>query len=279
MARRPGWRWHAATASAGVVVARSEVATPSRISPLTVLGLLRARRGDPDPWAPLDEALELARRTGEVQRIGPVAGARAEARWLAGDTEAIAGETDAALALALEQSDGRTLGELYVWRRRAGLVDEIVLDPIAEPFRLELEGAHEAAAERWTAIGCPYEAALALDHADADTAQRRGLAELQRLGAHAAARRVARALRERGLRDVHRGPRAATRANPAGLTARELEVVALVAEGLRNAEIAGRLFVSEKTVAHHVSAILRKLDVDTRSQAGAEAARLGIVER
>jgi DNA-binding NarL/FixJ family response regulator len=99
------------------------------------------------------------------------------------------------------------------------------------------------------------------------------------LGAHAAARRVARGLRERGVRDVRRGPRAATRENPAGLTARELEVVALVAEGLRNAEIAGRLFVSEKTVAHHVSAILRKLDVGTRSQAGAEAARLGIVER
>ena len=48
---------------------------------------------------------------------------------------------------------------------------------------------------------------------------------------------------------------------------------------LRNAEIAGRLFVSEKTVAHHVSAILHKLGVATRSQAGAEAARLGIVER
>ena len=81
------------------------------------------------------------------------------------------------------------------------------------------------------------------------------------------------------MRDVRRGPRAATRENPAGLTARELEVLALVAEGLRNAEIAQRLFLSEKTVGHHVSAILRKLEVRTRSQAGAEAARLGIVER
>jgi DNA-binding NarL/FixJ family response regulator len=87
-------------------------------------------------------------------------------------------------------------------------------------------------------------------------------------------------MREHGVRDVRRqGPRAATRQNPAGLTGRELEVLALVAQGLRNAEIAGRLVVSEKTVSHHVSAILRKLGVATRSQAGAEAARLGIVER
>ena len=86
-------------------------------------------------------------------------------------------------------------------------------------------------------------------------------------------------LRERGARDVRQGPRATTRENPAGLTARELEVLALVAEGLRNAEIAARLFMSERTVAHHVSAILRKLGVATRGQASAEAARLGIVER
>ena len=71
-----------------------------------------------------------------------------------------------------------------------------------------------------------------------------------------------------------RGPRPSTRENPAGLTARELDVLALVAEGLRNAQIAERLVVSEKTVDHHVSAILRKLDVRTRGEASAEAARL-----
>jgi DNA-binding CsgD family transcriptional regulator len=274
-------RWDAAAASVSAVLSRPDAAAPSRITPLAVLGLLRARRGDPDPRAPLDEALELARRTGEVQRLALVAGARAEARWLAGESEAIGTETEAALALAIEHRHAWLTGGLCLWRRRAGLVEEVDPDAVPEPHRLELEGAAEQAAERWSAIGCPYEAALALAHADADAdaAQRRGLGELQRLGAHAAARRVARALRERGIRDVRRGPRAATRENPAGLTARELEVVALVAEGLRNSEIAGRLFVSEKTVAHHVSAILRKLDVATRSQAGAEAVRLGIVER
>ena len=105
------------------------------------------------------------------------------------------------------------------------------------------------------------------------------LAILRGLGARAAASRVARGLRERGVRDVPQGPRQATRENPAGLTAREVEVLALLAEGCRNAEIAARLFLSERTVHHHVSAILKKLSVSSRGQAVAEAARLGIVER
>ena len=75
------------------------------------------------------------------------------------------------------------------------------------------------------------------------------------------------------------GPRAPTRANPAGLTGRQLEVLGLLAEGLRNGQIADRLVLSPKTVDHHVSAILRKLDVGTRTEAAAEAGRLGIVER
>ena len=86
----------------------------------------------------------------------------------------------------------------------------------------------------------------------------------------------ARKLRERGVRGVRRGPRRGTRANPVCLTARELEVLALLAKGLRNAAIAAQLVVSEKTVGHHVAAILRKLDVRTRGWAAAEAGRLDL---
>ena len=90
---------------------------------------------------------------------------------------------------------------------------------------------------------------------------------------------MARRLRALGARRRPAGPRPSTRENPAGLTARELEVLALVAEGLRNAQIAERLVVARKTVDHHVSAILRKLDAPTRGQAAATAIRLGLLQQ
>ena len=272
-------RWDAAADSATVVLDDPAVSAVSRITPLAVIGRLRARRGDPDPWTPLDDGLELAEGTGELQRLAPVAVARAEARWLDGEPDRIGAETAAALTLALEQEEPWASGELWAWRRRGGLDDAPAPSDLARPFQLELEGDWEAAAELWTKIGCPYEAALALAESDDEAVLRRSLAELQRLGARPAANHVARTLRERGVRDVRQGPRASTRDNPAGLTARELEVLELLAEGLRNAQIADRLVISEKTAAHHVSAILRKLDAGTRTEAVAEAARLGVVER
>jgi DNA-binding NarL/FixJ family response regulator len=147
---------------------------------------------------------------------------------------------------------------------------------VAEPYALELAGEAQAAGRRWTELGCPYDAALALAGADGAEPLREAHVELQRLGARPAAAIVARRLRQRGARGLPRGARPATRRNPAGLSARELDVLALVAEGLHNAEIARRLSLSERTVAHHVSAILRKLGVRTRAQASAESVRLGL---
>jgi DNA-binding CsgD family transcriptional regulator len=142
-----------------------------------------------------------------------------------------------------------------------------------EPAALTLAGDHEAAARAWDALGCPYEAALA--RADTgDTQQlRRAHAELLDLGATAAAAVIARRLRARGARGLARGPRAATARHPAGLTPREAEVLELLAEGLRNADIAARLHVSPRTVDHHVSSLLGKLGVRTRGEAIAAAQR------
>jgi ATP/maltotriose-dependent transcriptional regulator MalT len=268
-------RWSEAVDSAALVLRERCISTTPRTLALVVLGLVRARSGEPEHRPPLDEAHALAEPTGELPRIAPVAAARAEVAWLEGDHEAVAATTQAALDFAVRRRAAWVVGELACWRRRAGIREEIEAD-MAEPYALEVHGEWARAAALWTEIGCPYEAALALAGSDGDDALRRALAELQRLGARPAAAIVARRLRERGARALPRGPRPATRKNPANLTARELEVLTLVAQGLRNGEIAERLFLSQKTVGHHVSAILRKLGVPTRGQAGAAAMRLGL---
>jgi DNA-binding NarL/FixJ family response regulator len=80
-------------------------------------------------------------------------------------------------------------------------------------------------------------------------------------------------MRELGMR-VPLGQRETTRANPAGLTTRQLQVLALLAEGLTNAEIAERLVVSPRTAEHHVAAVLTKLGASTRYEAARKAAEL-----
>jgi DNA-binding NarL/FixJ family response regulator len=130
---------------------------------------------------------------------------------------------------------------------------------------LSIEGESAAAAEMWSAIGCPYERALALAHGNpAD--QLEALEMLETLGATAVAAKLRKAMRDEGL-SVPRGKGRVTRGHAAGLTARQTEVLQLLDEGLSNTEIADRLFVSPRTVEHHVSAILAKLDSSTREQA------------
>jgi DNA-binding NarL/FixJ family response regulator len=120
----------------------------------------------------------------------------------------------------------------------------------------------------------PYEGAVSLAGSSDPVDVHRAHEELTRLRASAVADKVALRLRELGS-PVPRGPRPTTRANPRGLTEREWEIAGLLAVGLSNAEIAGRLVVSPKTVGHHVSAVLAKLGVRRRAEVAAAMRELG----
>jgi len=218
--------------------------------------------------------LTLSPQHGPLQFVGPIHAARAEAAWLAGDRERTRAEVRIAFDLVVRQGLRWQIGELAYWLWRTG---DLVTPPpdAAVPFALQMGGEWAAAAAHWHELGCPYEAARALAEGGDETAVREALATFDRLGARPAAAAAARRLRELGARDIPRGPRPATRANPAGLTAREVEVLRLIAAGFRNAEIADRLSLSPKTVDHHVSALLAKLGAQSRSEAVHTAARLG----
>jgi DNA-binding CsgD family transcriptional regulator len=267
-------RWSDASDLAQHVLRDPRTRLP-RIPALVALALLRARRGDPDCWPLLDEALAIAEPAGELQHSAPVAAARAEVAWLEGRPDAVLAATADALTVAVQYRVPWVIGELACWRWRAGL--ETPHEGAAEPYACEMSGHWEAAAHQWERRGCPYEAALARAGADDESVLREALSALQRLGAHATAHVVARRLRELGAHDLPRGPRASTRSNDAHLTAREREVLELMAQGLRNADIAARLYLSSKTVEHHISAILAKLDVRSRAEAIAHALAHGLV--
>ena len=197
-------RWAQAADTAGMVLRIPRTSINPRITALTVLGLVRARRGDPGHRPLLDEAWGLAQPTGEVGRLGPVAAARAEAAWLNSDPDGVASATELALALALECSPALA-DELGAWRYRAGLG---AAKPVVagSPHGLQLAGCWDEARALWAEAGCPYEAALCLADADDEARPRLALDELLALDARPAAAIVARRLRDRGVMSLPRAP-------------------------------------------------------------------------
>ncbi len=258
--------WSAASEDVEAVLASPRTAAITRIPALRTLAHLRVRRGDPDAGGPVREARALAGPAPVLQRAGMLALVCAEAAWLADDRQGVIREVQPVYELTRKRRDPRMNGELAAWLWRVGALEELPAD-VAEPYAMEIAGDWRAAAGAWRALGCPYEYACLLAWHGVETEQREALTILEQLGAAPAARSLRRRMRLKGVRRIPRGSRPSTREHPLGLTRREAEILGLLADGLRSSSIARRLFVSPKTIEHHVSAILAKLGVSSRAEA------------
>ncbi len=268
--------WEQAAHEARAASTQPSATVPTRILAFKTLGQVLARKGE-DPSAALDDALRLAEKTGELMRLGPLRAARAEAAWLAGDPKLAAAEAAHEYGNAVRCGERWLAGHLALWLHRGGRrVDD--LSRLAEPYALEITGCGEAAANFWRIRGYPLEEARALAQVGDEACLRDAFAVFDRLGAKSDAARTIRALRAAGVKQIPRGPRPATRANVAQLTARELDVLHRLSQGQSNREIAEALFLSPRTVGHHVSAILGKLGVSSRAEARAQAEELDLFQ-
>jgi ATP/maltotriose-dependent transcriptional regulator MalT len=248
----------------------------SEMTVLPIIGVLEARTGRAAADTTLSRAWDMARAAGESQRLAPVAAAIAEVAWFTGRQAVPTSELrDVMEAAAQEEFLDIDAGSIALWLWSRGEIPHGPAAGIAEPYRLIIAGEVSAAAEMWSTIGCPYQRAIALAHGD-EAAQLEALDAFQTFGATAVAASFRKRLRDRGV-SVPRGKGRSTREHAAGLTARQAEVLALLGEGLSNLEVADHLFLSPRTVEHHVSAILGKLDCSTRNEAVAAATARGLL--
>ncbi|MCK9485230.1 MAG: LuxR C-terminal-related transcriptional regulator [Dehalococcoidia bacterium] len=269
-------RWDEAVEAARPFVARDDLPVTA-FPTLYVSARILARRGDAAAAALVERTWATAEPTGELQRIGPAASLAAELAFLQGGSLAASvPRLRQALALAEAGRIGRVAGEAAMWLQRAGALE--APPAVSEPaYTAMIEGRWTEAARMWHDLGCPYEEADALACTGQPQAMQEALRILEGLGAGPRAAMVRSDLQRRGV-TVPRGPQRATRANPAGLTRRQVDVVRLLASGRTNAEIADELVLSTRTVDHHVAAILQKLDARNRREAARRAGELGLLE-
>jgi len=270
--------WKEAGSIAENLVKTVNILSIIKVGALTVSSILKMRKGDPDPdiLPCLLEAKEKAFETMELHRILPVATAFLEYEWITGTRCIDTAEINMAIDMIRRTKKDFSRSKYYYWLSKAR--EEYL--PFGEKNKdneLGISVATDQDAKYWEKTGCPYEQALALFEGNDDD-KRKAIAMVNDLGADAVYEKLKQEMRSSGIKSIPRGVRKTTRENPSLLTDRELDVLALLKEGMQNKEIAARLYISAKTVDHHISSILLKLDINSRSKAVAEAVRLGILK-
>jgi DNA-binding CsgD family transcriptional regulator len=270
-------KWDEARRIAEGILANADHSAIVRFIALVVMATLRMRRGEPEVSPLLAEARTIAFTAGELQRIIPLMVALLEYEWIMGERYADDREIERTVEMIGTMGTLHDSSEFAFWLRLArGRM--LSLEDMFMGWRVDGPVNAGQAADFWGGMGCDYYRALML-FSQGEAGQREALGLVREMGAVAVYRRMSMILRAAGVKNLPRGARESTKSNVALLTGREIDVLRLLKEGMKNKEIAAKLFISPKTVDHHISALLLKLDVESRAKAVNEAMRRGILEK
>ncbi|HVR80468.1 MAG TPA: LuxR C-terminal-related transcriptional regulator, partial [Acidimicrobiia bacterium] len=262
MLLRHGHLMEAEDEARGVMETWENLGQNMAIYPQTTVGIAQLRRGVPT-------ALETMRTTVALAQMSPRSNEAvhvelAQAHWL--DDRVPFDPKQAVWDSRPPAFDEPDLDFLIFWLWLLGIDAPDLEHRLTKPERLLMDGDWRGSAEGFAALNMPFEQAVALSRGDT-AGQLEALCILDEIGAASLARRIRRSLRNQGVAGVPAGPRRSTRLHPAGLTDRQAEMLALLADGLTNAEAADRLFISTRTAEHHVAAVISKLGVRSREEA------------
>ncbi len=246
-----------------------------KLPALIVLARVRSRLGALDAQELGAQALRDALATDEAQYLVPALLNLVEGAWLDDKHRSAAEHLDRLASVGAAQMHTWNIGEVAVWARRL----DVELPPgfdvrLPPPLAAEVDGDYEAAANAWEDLGANYSAALALLQGGAEctvesvTRAIRLLDPIEARPAAAKARKIARTLGiAQQMPRSRRGQYSAARNHPLGLTRREQDILRFVANGATNRDISEALARSQRTVEHHVSSVLAKLNVTNRMEA------------
>lgn len=260
-------QWTEAYHIADNLINNTNQGTIFKVGAMAIVATIKMRRGDADVLQLLTEAKAKAFGTMELQRIIPVLAALLEYEWITGKVLTDYITVDFAISTLEQAGDADMDNEFTYWLLKARKK--------YAPFHALHNSYNDAS--RWEALGCPYEQALALFEGNEEN-KKKAIGIVQELGATAVYEKLKMEMRASGIKSIPRGMRETTKSNAARLTEREVDVLKLLKEGMQNKEIADRLFISAKTVDHHITSILFKLDVNSRVKAVNEAINLEIIK-
>jgi DNA-binding CsgD family transcriptional regulator/tetratricopeptide (TPR) repeat protein len=239
------------------------------------LARLLARRGSDEAEALVTSAWQRAVSQQSLLGVAYAGIAYVEWAWLTRRTDAVTDVSEVVLARTRERGAAPLRGEFLRYLARVGEPVPASVTGMLPGHVAGLDGDWRMAARIWRDVNDRYEEALELAESGEARPTLEALRLLDDLGASAAGTHVRARLRELGVTAIPRGPQASTRANPAGLTDRQRDVLVLLVEGMTSAEIADRLVLSVRTVDNHVAAVLDKFGVSSRRDAVARAREMG----